>query len=133
MEEERRLLYVGMTRARKGLTLMHTARASRKRAAAPSPFLSELPPECCSTITVHELPVIMVQLRELEKAGNSDCVEGGKENDVGGILGEMSAAAVAKLPVRGNGVVQGDGNAPDLSQHTFLRGLEKGVSMTGTE
>ena len=31
--------------------------------------------ECCSTITAHELPAIMVQLRELEKAGNNDCVD----------------------------------------------------------
>ena len=49
MEEERRLCYVGMTRARNRLVLTRTRERSQfgdRRLAVPSRFLSEIPPEC---------------------------------------------------------------------------------------
>ena len=48
LEEERRLFYVGITRAKEGLVLLHTAYRSRyglKVASIPSSFLQELPKE----------------------------------------------------------------------------------------
>jgi DNA helicase-2/ATP-dependent DNA helicase PcrA len=48
VEEERRLCYVGMTRAKERLTLTHSARRSlygRSDANLPSRFLDELPPD----------------------------------------------------------------------------------------
>ncbi len=47
LEEERRLLYVGMTRARDELILLHTAsrmRHGQRHRPEPSPFLADLPP-----------------------------------------------------------------------------------------
>ena len=49
LEEERRLLHVGMTRARKHLFLTHARRRfshGREREATPSRFLGELPDDC---------------------------------------------------------------------------------------
>ena len=49
MEEERRLFYVGLTRAKKSATLFHAVfrrRFGSAMACLPSPFLSELPEEC---------------------------------------------------------------------------------------
>src|SRR5262249_59984142 len=48
VEEERRLCYVGMTRAKERLTMLHAARRSlygRSEANLPSRFLDELPEE----------------------------------------------------------------------------------------
>src|SRR5262249_43981696 len=48
VEEERRLCYVGMTRAKERLTMLHAARRSlygRTEPNLPSPFLDELPEE----------------------------------------------------------------------------------------
>ncbi|HHT9155622.1 MAG TPA: ATP-dependent helicase, partial [Candidatus Tripitaka sp. YC43] len=48
LEEERRLFYVGITRAKEGLVLLHTTYRSRyglKVASIPSSFLQELPKE----------------------------------------------------------------------------------------
>jgi len=52
VEEERRLFYVALTRAKRHLFLTHCA--SRRRMgkpvdAFPSPFLDELPSDCVST------------------------------------------------------------------------------------
>jgi hypothetical protein len=43
VEEERRLLYVGMTRARESLAIVYPAATVSGRPAMPSPFLAELP------------------------------------------------------------------------------------------
>jgi len=53
MEEERRLCYVGMTRARQRLYLTHTWRRTlygRMEVSTPSRFLRELPPELAQTV-----------------------------------------------------------------------------------
>ncbi|MBN2123383.1 MAG: UvrD-helicase domain-containing protein [Deltaproteobacteria bacterium] len=52
-EEERRLFYVGMTRARSRLILSHASRRSingRDLDMNPSPFLSLIPPKCCAPL-----------------------------------------------------------------------------------
>jgi DNA helicase II / ATP-dependent DNA helicase PcrA len=52
LEEERRLCYVGITRARRKLYLTHARRRRRGREwldAAPSPFLESIPPELVET------------------------------------------------------------------------------------
>jgi len=52
-EEERRLFYVGMTRARSRLILSHTSRRSlngRVLAMQPSPFLDDIPDGICSPL-----------------------------------------------------------------------------------
>jgi superfamily I DNA/RNA helicase len=51
--EERRLFYVGMTRARTHLILTYASRrklAGRMLAMNPSPFLEDIPPETCSAL-----------------------------------------------------------------------------------
>ncbi len=53
LEEERRLCYVGMTRAREQLHLSHAESRrlhGREMPAAPSRFLGELPPECINEV-----------------------------------------------------------------------------------
>ena len=58
LEEERRLLYVGMTRARKRLALTTCRRrmvAGRWQDRLPSPFLGELPEELLAVETSPEL------------------------------------------------------------------------------
>jgi DNA helicase-2/ATP-dependent DNA helicase PcrA len=52
-EEERRLFYVGMTRARNRLILSHVSRRSlngRVVHMKPSPFLDEIPKDLCSSL-----------------------------------------------------------------------------------
>jgi DNA helicase II / ATP-dependent DNA helicase PcrA len=68
-EEERRLFYVGMTRAKDDLFLLH----SRKRLMhgrlldpAPSPFLGDLPPHLVRTVVVPDRPRKPNQGRQLE-------------------------------------------------------------------
>lgn len=67
---------MAMTRARKGLTLLHTAKASRKRELPPSPFLRELPAEFCVAAAACASAAVAEQLRELDAAAESDCGEG---------------------------------------------------------
>ena len=50
IEEERRLLYVGMTRAKHTLALARPLTDARGRALQPSSFLAELPPELCTAL-----------------------------------------------------------------------------------
>ncbi len=55
LEEERRLMYVGVTRARKTLYLLHTRQRmlyGRTQFCVPSEFLKELPPLVCKDLTV---------------------------------------------------------------------------------
>ena len=55
IEEERRLMYVGVTRARKVLWLLHTRQRmlyGRTQFCVPSEFLKELPPLVCEDLTV---------------------------------------------------------------------------------
>ena len=69
LEEERRLAYVGMTRARERLTLTHAAGRSlygSRNYNLPSRFLDELPQE---EIHRERLPVLLVRLR---RAGGAD-------------------------------------------------------------
>ena len=52
MEEERRLFYVAITRARRRLYLSHCAsrrRMGKETECEPSPFLDELPGECLAS------------------------------------------------------------------------------------
>jgi DNA helicase-2/ATP-dependent DNA helicase PcrA len=63
VEEERRLLYVGMTRAERRLFLSHSRRrriAGRYQDRDPSPFLSEIPQEC---LVVTESPQLFADHR----------------------------------------------------------------------
>lgn len=60
VEEERRLLYVGMTRARDELFLIHKRRSclyGRRMEVSPSPFLSEIPESSIQRITIPDKPV----------------------------------------------------------------------------
>ncbi|SHF67974.1 UvrD-helicase domain-containing protein [Streptoalloteichus hindustanus] len=53
VREERRLFFVGMTRARRHLYLSHAARRARHgsaRPAAPSPFLADIDPALCQRV-----------------------------------------------------------------------------------
>lgn len=56
LEDERRLMYVAMTRAKKFLTISHPSRL-RGLPVAPSPFLSELPPLLLRRMQVDDMPV----------------------------------------------------------------------------
>lgn len=60
--EERRLLYVGMTRAKRTLCVSWAAEDARGRACAPSPFLADLPEACCRRGAVDD--VVVEQARE---------------------------------------------------------------------
>lgn len=61
LEEERRLCYVGITRAQRTLTLLHAAKRKKYgqlQARMPSPFLEEIPKElleCCDSDTPQPL------------------------------------------------------------------------------
>jgi DNA helicase-2/ATP-dependent DNA helicase PcrA len=79
LEEERRLLYVGITRARERLYLTHTASRTRfgqTRAAYPSRFLSELepPPSTDATNGVQDS-------LELDRETEESIVEAAEKND----------------------------------------------------
>lgn len=55
LEEERRLLYVGMTRAREELVLVHRRNVffhGRRACRAPSPFLAEIPKNLLREVTI---------------------------------------------------------------------------------
>jgi superfamily I DNA/RNA helicase len=57
IEEERRLFYVGMTRAKDGLYLIHARNRflyGRRLALSPSPFIGEIPKEFISRISVQD-------------------------------------------------------------------------------
>ena len=57
IEEERRLLYVGMTRAKDELHLIHARNRflyGRRLAPSPSPFIEEIPEKFISSIAVHD-------------------------------------------------------------------------------
>jgi ATP-dependent exoDNAse (exonuclease V) beta subunit len=56
VEEERRLLYMGMTRARRSLALVRPAATAGGRALEASPFLAELPRGLCKDITDAVVP-----------------------------------------------------------------------------
>ncbi len=60
LEEERRLCYVGFTRARQSLTLSHVryrSRWGRTEMGIPSPFLNEIPSECFSLRRPRAVPI----------------------------------------------------------------------------
>ena len=48
VDEERRLAYVALSRAKRQLFLLHTARDAGSQPCTPSRFLLELPPELLS-------------------------------------------------------------------------------------
>lgn len=52
--EERRIAYVALSRAKERLYLSHVAVAPSGEAAAPSPFLAELPPSLLERVAVYE-------------------------------------------------------------------------------
>jgi DNA helicase II / ATP-dependent DNA helicase PcrA len=59
VEEERRLFYVGMTRAKDELFLLHARNRflyGRQQTCRPSPFLREIPEGLVRTVTIPDRP-----------------------------------------------------------------------------
>ena len=75
MEEERRLCYVGFTRARKVLYLTHAKMRSRfgekPQPSPPSRFLEEVPQGCAETVNAFGKPKGFMPSRALQGIGNS--------------------------------------------------------------
>ena len=77
MEEERRLCYVGMTRAKRSLVLSYVS-TLQQQMLEPSPFLREIPPRLLERTSAYEL----VQQARGARAGGG--VEAGGEEDPDG-------------------------------------------------
>jgi len=73
MEEERRLAYVGMTRAQRRLYLVRAFRRSLGGHNPPSRFLSDIPPHL---VTARERPVANVHFRSRISSAHPEPVEG---------------------------------------------------------
>jgi hypothetical protein len=80
MEDERRLMYVAMTRAKKYLTISHPSRL-RGYPVSPSPFLSELPPVLLRRMQVDDMPRNKTLEGDAGDGGQGDAARGGDEEE----------------------------------------------------
>ena len=141
LEEERRLLYVGMTRARRGLTLTLTHQRllyGETRARHPSPFLDELPED---VVRIDADPFLRrsgalfarterdVEEASLPSRGRSITLA--KRRPVPGSLPGLHRGARVRHPMYGPGVVlqqEGSGDDARLTVYFDRAGKKKFVA-----
>eukprot|EP00892_Ulva_mutabilis_P007928 jgi/Ulvmu1/5507/UM023_0043.1 len=119
VSEERRLLYVGMTRAKRTLCVLWSATDARGRPTAASPFLAELPQAHCRWGSVSDA-VVSESEREggVEWRGAPSAGDGGEAGGwgdgvrVGRWVFERVAAAGESLQTEADGAAVADGREP---------------------
>lgn len=135
IEEERRLFYVGITRAMKRLCLTHASMRSvygRMQIAEPSRFIDEIPPEVLKIETSASLGLYnsSARRREENRAGTRQRFQDDGGQDAGADLPSFSHTARGTAPRLKPSSRQAVNMAPPVAHPVVSRGAGRGGEVT---